>query len=168
MKEKDSCAQKDLETKGCNTERRKALKNIAVGVGALAGISMLPERWSRPIIGQITIPAHAQTSGEVEPAPQPQPQPQPQGCAIGPGCFTRNDLGDPQGFLWLGGDGLQEVVRTTGGECTGDLIGAGDPYFVAVAADSSEAAILHGTGSVQIIPVTESLPSGCFFWEAVN
>jgi hypothetical protein len=44
-------------------ERRSALRKIAVGVGVLAGIAVLPERWTSPIIGQITLPAHAQTSG---------------------------------------------------------------------------------------------------------
>lgn len=45
--------------------RRKAIKKIAVGVGVLAGFSLLPEKWTTPIIGQIVLPAHAQTSGAV-------------------------------------------------------------------------------------------------------
>jgi hypothetical protein len=44
-------------------ERRCALRKIAVGVGVLAGISVLPEHWTSPIIGQVVLPAHAQTSG---------------------------------------------------------------------------------------------------------
>jgi hypothetical protein len=43
--------------------RRKAMCKIAVGVGALAGYSMLPEQWTKPIIDQIVLPAHAGTSG---------------------------------------------------------------------------------------------------------
>lgn len=43
--------------------RRGAMKKIAVGVGVLAGCSVLPDKWTRPIIGQIVLPAHAATSG---------------------------------------------------------------------------------------------------------
>lgn len=43
--------------------RRSAMHKIAISVGVLAGISMLPEQWTRPIIGQIVLPAHAGTSG---------------------------------------------------------------------------------------------------------
>ncbi|MDK9709106.1 MAG: hypothetical protein OEL83_18845 [Desulforhopalus sp.] len=46
-----------------DTERRKALKKLAVGLGALAGCAVLPERWVAPIIGNVVLPAHAQTSG---------------------------------------------------------------------------------------------------------
>jgi hypothetical protein len=43
--------------------RREAMQKIAVGVGFLAGCSVLPETWTEPIIGRIVLPAHAQTSG---------------------------------------------------------------------------------------------------------
>lgn len=43
--------------------RRSAMRKIAVSAGVLVGISVLPERWTRPIIGQIVLPAHAATSG---------------------------------------------------------------------------------------------------------
>ncbi|MCI5221348.1 MAG: hypothetical protein D3924_01355 [Candidatus Electrothrix sp. AR4] len=43
--------------------RRKAIKKLAVGVGALAGYSALPEKWMAPHIESIILPAHAQTSG---------------------------------------------------------------------------------------------------------
>jgi hypothetical protein len=43
--------------------RRKAMQKIALGVGVLAGCSVLPEQWTKPIIGQIVLPAHAGTSG---------------------------------------------------------------------------------------------------------
>lgn len=38
------------------------MKKLAVGVGALAGYSSLPEKWVSPIIEGIVLPAHAQTS----------------------------------------------------------------------------------------------------------
>lgn len=43
--------------------RRSAIRKITVSVGVLAGISMLPEQWTKPIIGQVILPAHAGTSG---------------------------------------------------------------------------------------------------------
>ena len=43
--------------------RRKAVKTIAGGVSALAAYHTLPVNWSTPIIEQIFLPAHAQTSG---------------------------------------------------------------------------------------------------------
>ncbi|MCI5210116.1 MAG: twin-arginine translocation signal domain-containing protein [Candidatus Electrothrix sp. ATG2] len=42
--------------------RRKALKTLAIGAGALAGSTVLPERWVSPVIESIALPAHAQTS----------------------------------------------------------------------------------------------------------
>jgi len=45
--------------------RRRAMKKIAAGVGVLAGCSVIPEQWVRPVVGQISLPAHAATSGEV-------------------------------------------------------------------------------------------------------
>ena len=39
--------------------RRKTIKTLAVGVGALAGSTVLPEKWVTPIIQGIVLPAHA-------------------------------------------------------------------------------------------------------------
>lgn len=47
-------------------DRRKAIKKITAGVGVLVGCSVLPEKWTTPIIGQIALPAHAVTSGPVQ------------------------------------------------------------------------------------------------------
>ena len=44
--------------------RRKAIKKIAVGVGALATYSALPAKWISPVVGTMVLPAHAATSGE--------------------------------------------------------------------------------------------------------
>lgn len=45
-------------------ERRRALRKIAAGLGTLAGYSVLPEQWTRPVISHVVLPAHAETSGE--------------------------------------------------------------------------------------------------------
>ncbi len=46
-------------------DRRKVMQKIATGVGLLAGYTVLPEKWIRPVVGQIVLPAHAETSGPV-------------------------------------------------------------------------------------------------------
>ncbi len=43
--------------------RRKAVKKLVVCAGALAGYSMLPDKWIKPVVEQFILPAHAQTSG---------------------------------------------------------------------------------------------------------
>ena len=44
-------------------DRRNVMKKIAAGVGVLTSYSVLPAEWTRPIVGQIILPAHAETSG---------------------------------------------------------------------------------------------------------
>ncbi len=38
-----------------NHERRRTMKKLAVGVGALAGMSSLPEKWTKPIVESIVL-----------------------------------------------------------------------------------------------------------------
>ena len=54
-----------LDDAAVDPGRRRAIQKIAVSVGVLAGCSMLPDKWTQPIIGQILLPAHAATSGSV-------------------------------------------------------------------------------------------------------
>jgi len=42
--------------------RRKLLKGIAAGSGAVIAGQTLPENWSRPVVDSVMLPAHAQTS----------------------------------------------------------------------------------------------------------
>ena len=49
-----------------NTERRKIIRKLAVGTAALAGCSVLPEKWTIPVLEFAALPAHATTSGDVE------------------------------------------------------------------------------------------------------
>jgi hypothetical protein len=62
MKKQEVQTDQEIDTT-LDAGRRSAMRKLAVGVGVLAGISVLPERWTRPIIGEIVLPAHAQTSG---------------------------------------------------------------------------------------------------------
>ena len=43
--------------------RRQVLRKMAVGAAALAGCSVLPERWTSPLVEFAALPAHAATSG---------------------------------------------------------------------------------------------------------
>ena len=63
MKRDDVPGFDDDAGKSVDHGRRIAMQKIAIGVGVLAGYSVLPEQWTRPIIGQIILPAHAATSG---------------------------------------------------------------------------------------------------------
>ena len=42
--------------------RRKTIKAMAAGAGALVGTTLIPDKWVPPLIQGITLPAHAQTS----------------------------------------------------------------------------------------------------------
>ncbi len=46
-----------------NSSRRRAVKTIAGGVGALAAYHVMPVNWSKPIVEQVFLPAHAAVSG---------------------------------------------------------------------------------------------------------
>jgi len=45
-----------------NENRRKLLKSIAAGSGAVIVGKNLPDSWSRPVVDAVMLPAHAQTS----------------------------------------------------------------------------------------------------------
>lgn len=43
--------------------RRSAIRKLAIGTAALAGCSVLPDKWTIPLVEFGTLPAHATTSG---------------------------------------------------------------------------------------------------------
>ena len=45
-----------------NVNRRKLLKSMAAGSGAVIAGKSLPESWSKPVVDSVMLPAHAQTS----------------------------------------------------------------------------------------------------------
>lgn len=45
-----------------DNSRRKLLKSIAAGSGAVIAGKNLPENWARPVVGSVMLPAHALTS----------------------------------------------------------------------------------------------------------
>jgi hypothetical protein len=42
--------------------RRKLLKSLAAGSGAIVAGKSLPENWTKPVVDSVMLPAHAQTS----------------------------------------------------------------------------------------------------------
>jgi hypothetical protein len=40
--------------------RRKLLKTLATGAGAVAGVNILPKKWTTPIVDTLEVPLHAQ------------------------------------------------------------------------------------------------------------
>ena len=46
--------------------RRKLLKSIAAGSGAVVAGKTLPEAWTKPVVDSVLLPAHATTSGELQ------------------------------------------------------------------------------------------------------
>lgn len=51
-----------MTDKKSSESRRKLLKSLAVGSGAVVAGKALPESWSRPVVDSMVLPAHAQTS----------------------------------------------------------------------------------------------------------
>ena len=49
-----------------NRKRREVVKKIALGTAALTGCSLLPEKWTTPLVEFGALPAHATTSGLME------------------------------------------------------------------------------------------------------
>ena len=55
-----------MTDKKSNNSRRKLLKSIAAGSGAVVAGKSLPECWSKPVVDAVMLPAHAQTSTQAE------------------------------------------------------------------------------------------------------
>lgn len=51
-----------MTDKKSSDSRRKLLKSIAAGSGAVIAGKNLPENWARPVVDSVMLPAHAQTS----------------------------------------------------------------------------------------------------------
>jgi hypothetical protein len=49
-----------------NRERRTLIRQLAAGTAVLAGCSVMPAQWTRPLVAFGTLPAHAATSGDVD------------------------------------------------------------------------------------------------------
>lgn len=48
---------------GSSDSRRRLLKAILAGGGAVTTVKALPEKWTAPVMKTVILPAHAQTTG---------------------------------------------------------------------------------------------------------
>jgi hypothetical protein len=55
--------------------RRKLLKTIAAGSGAIIAGTILPDKWTKPVVNSIILPAHAQATTQPPTAPTCQDDP---------------------------------------------------------------------------------------------
>ncbi len=51
-----------MTDKKSNDSRRKLLKSIAAGSGAVVAGKSLPESWAKPVVDSVMLPAHAETT----------------------------------------------------------------------------------------------------------
>jgi hypothetical protein len=63
-----------------NNSRRKLLKTVTAGSGAVVAGKLLPESWSKPIVDSVLLPTHAQTTDGTGSAGD--------GSGVHPGCMA--------------------------------------------------------------------------------
>ena len=49
--------------KNISSEKRRNTLKLMMGAGTVAGLEMLPDQWTRPVISTAVLPGHAQSSG---------------------------------------------------------------------------------------------------------
>ncbi len=106
-----------MSDKKSTDSRRKLLKSIAAGSGAVVAGKSLPESWSKPVINSIVLPAHAElTDGSDSGAPEVTTTEAP--CIIeGTYCwfdeeFTVDGKFDARVTFTVGSDGSVLIHRT--------------------------------------------------------
>ena len=71
--EKVSVTEQSVTDILANNDRRKVLKKFAIGTAAVAGLSVLPSKWTSPVVEFGALPAHAVTSGTPVAAAEAEP-----------------------------------------------------------------------------------------------
>ncbi len=64
--QKSQAVVREATTESSNIGRREAIRKLAVGAATLAGVSVLPDRWTAPLAEFGCLPAHAATSGQLK------------------------------------------------------------------------------------------------------
>ncbi len=70
-----------LKKNSSQSTRRQTLKALTVG-GAVAGVSNMPKRWTKPVVDLIILPAHARTTDDSDLLADDQPTTTSEPCAI--------------------------------------------------------------------------------------
>lgn len=134
-----------------NDSRRKLLKIIAAGGGAVVAGKSLPENWARPVVDSVMLPAHAQTSTL---------------CSIPAGCYVFES--DPGSISFPGGTEGSTISPvsyfSTVDDCSGPSLDVIGP--IAVATTAQDAAVILGIAVGRVLGLNlASLPaSGCRMW----
>ena len=87
-----------MSDKKSNDSRRKLLKSIAVGSGAVVAGKSIPESWSKPVIDSVMLPAHAETTDATP---------------------TLNYFGS---FIWNQKTPIQLCVQCIGSDCSAKVL----------------------------------------------
>jgi len=143
---------KTKQNKNTEGSRRKILKSMAVGSGAIIAGKSLPDTWVRPVVDSVILPAHAQTSTTT--------------------LFAIGDTGPCGGIVfYISNGGLNGLEAAPSDQsagaawgCQGTLIGGTGTVIGTGAANSST--ILGGCGTPGIAAQLASnyAGGGCTGW----
>lgn len=150
-----------------NISRRKAVKTIAGGIGAVAAYHTLPVTWTKPMIEQVFLPAHGQTSGFVpEPPVDPVIPESPINPELPPGPVDPPVITEPPNTFDGQYAGSITLVDTTGdGTVTTEVsvVAVYSAPNVLVTIDMWSGCIFSGFGTVtNVIPLSNTLDVSSF------
>jgi len=129
--------------KGVQGSRRRALKALVAG-GALGSASLLPERWLKPVVESVVVPAHAQLS--------------PSACTGG--CFDLT--GGLSGSLFVDtAAGQASLYLTTG--CSG-MVDTSFPIVLASSAAEAAPLLSCPLGDTQTVSASYGITLDCPWW----
>jgi len=146
-----------------NNNRRKVLKSIAAGSGAVVAGKSLPESWSKPLVKSLVLPVHAMTTTpEVTTTADP-------GCSIPTDCYFMEESFVGFHIFWPGGTGPYEDLEVWDQpNCSG--FNPGTYGAVVAAPDLPTAEALFDAASIAYSSVSQSEAtfSGCTLFIAQN
>ncbi|MCP4000554.1 MAG: hypothetical protein GY727_06575 [Gammaproteobacteria bacterium] len=118
-----------------NEVRRKLLKSLAAGSGAVVAGKNLPESWSKPVIDSVMLPVHAETTDDNESGGPEVTTTAIPPCSIPADCYYSIAWGSY--FNWAGGGGQRLVHPNSLEVCGGDELP--QSWLVVVASSIDEA-----------------------------
>lgn len=127
-------------------DRRKVIKSVAAISGGLAIGESIPDKWHRPIVDAVLLPAHAQTSDELDTDIYD--------LVLTQGCNPQQETGTkaPSGNCTLTGElnikemRIDRIEVTFSGIVSGDTIAAAHLHEGAVGVDGNPVVTLFGAG----------------------
>ncbi len=159
-----------MTDKKSNDSRRKLLKSIAAGSGAVVAGKSLPESWSKPVINSIVLPSHAALTDGGDASTTPEATTTPECClVVGTYCFSNFYEGDDliiyvaaSGKITFDIDGVSEFGTTI--LCTGEDFSAANGGYTVKGHIGCNATSIIGTISVTDGPPNipyEAKPENC-------